>query len=68
VRGGIAGAKRSGRHSQTLLVFESIQERQHHERVGLEPGPLADRLGLLQSGGNISTLRRRPPRPWPPSP
>jgi hypothetical protein len=28
-------------------VFASIQERQHHERVGLEPGPLADRLGLL---------------------
>jgi hypothetical protein len=28
-------------------VFESIQKRQHHERVGLEPGPRADRLGLL---------------------
>ena len=30
-----------------LVVFELNPERQHHERVGLEPGLLADRLGLL---------------------
>ena len=28
--------------------FSSNQERQHHERVGLEPGALADLLGLRQ--------------------
>ena len=47
VGSGITGAKGAERHDETLLVFESIQERQHHERVGLEPGPLTDGLGLL---------------------
>lgn len=27
-------------------MFAPIQERQHHERVRFEPGPIADRLGL----------------------
>ncbi len=31
----------------TRVVFAPIQERQHHERVGLEPDALADRLGSL---------------------
>ena len=45
---GITGTEKRGRHVPELpCLFESIQERQHHQRVGLEPGPLADCLRLL---------------------
>jgi len=47
VRGGITGAQGGERHDESLLFLESIEERQHHQRVGLEPGALAHHLGLL---------------------
>jgi hypothetical protein len=47
VRGGITGAQGGKYHDESLLFLESIEERQHHQRVRVEPGALAHRLGLL---------------------
>jgi len=47
VGGGITRAQGGKRHDESLFFLESIKEPQHHQRVGLEPGALAHRLGLL---------------------
>jgi len=47
VGGGITRAQGGKRHDESFLFLESIKERQHYQRVGLEPGALAHRLGLL---------------------
>jgi hypothetical protein len=45
--GGITRAQGGERHDERLLFLESIKKWQRHQRVGLEPGALAHRLGLL---------------------